>query len=136
MCSSRRQCNLPPEVSTAMENVEGRNSKSASDARVSPSPLSLTAKPDHVPQDLPNQRSRVDGSNAAESPLSLCRDFHRATAQSSVASHRLHFLESCLEDSLIPSGLQLRLKPQIHKEEASDVSSRITSIVNKAQIEI
>ena len=38
MRSSRRQHNLPPEASTAMENVEGRNSKSASDARASPSP--------------------------------------------------------------------------------------------------
>ena len=32
MHSSRRLRNLPPEASTAMENVEGRNSKSASDA--------------------------------------------------------------------------------------------------------
>ena len=37
MRSSRRQRNLPPESSTAMENVEGRNSKSASDARTTAS---------------------------------------------------------------------------------------------------
>ena len=129
MRSSRRQRNLAPETSATMENVGGRvsNSNSASDARPSPSPLALTAVPDHVPQDLSNQRSRVDVSNAAASLLSLRRDFHRASAQSAVAAHHLSFLESCLEDALVPSGLQLRLKPQIYKEGASDVSTRIAS---------
>ena len=61
------------------------------------------------------------------------RDFHRTSAQSAVAAHHLSFLESCLEDSLVPSGLQLRLKPQIYKEGASDVSTRIASIVTEAQ---
>ena len=38
MRSSRRQRNLPPEASATMENMGGRLSNSASNARPSPSP--------------------------------------------------------------------------------------------------
>ena len=41
MRSSGRQRNLPPEASATMENVGGRLSNSASNARPSPSPLAL-----------------------------------------------------------------------------------------------
>ena len=42
MRSSRRQRNLPPEASATMENVGGRLSHSASNARPIPSPLALS----------------------------------------------------------------------------------------------
>ena len=44
MQSSRRQRNLLPEASATMENVGGRLSNSASNARRSPSPLALALK--------------------------------------------------------------------------------------------
>ena len=120
-----------------MESVEGRSNKFALDARRrSPSPIALSAQPDHVPQDLSNQRSRADGSCVADSLLSLCRDFHRATAQANIATHHMLFLESCLEGSQVPSGLQHRLKPKFYREAPSDVSSRIAKIVEQEKVEI
>ena len=94
------QRNLPPESPATMESVEGRSNKSALDTRrpsPSPSPIALSAQPDHVPHDLSNQRSC-----AADPLLSLRPDFHRATTQANTATHHMLFLESCLEGSLVP----------------------------------
>ena len=87
MRSSRRQRNLPPDSPATMESVECRSNKFALDARrPSRSPIALSAQPDHVPQDLSNQRSRACGSCATDSLLSLRPDFHRATAQANTAT--------------------------------------------------
>ena len=136
--TSRRLRGYPPEP-------QGRGEVGSADGEASPprgaSPPPGFARVDYghgsghsAHQDSTSRRSPTSTTPATrEDLLSLRRDYHRAATQTLSATHHLAFLETCLEDSIVPKGLRLQLSPQIYKASASNVAQKIATILGDAE---
>ena len=63
--------------------------------------------------------------------LELRKTYHRLSHQLTQASHHKQFIENCLEENLIPEGLQINLEPQAFMSSKTNIKDEWDKTLHK-----